>query len=44
MVVDTGIEPVTPSMSRKCATAAPIDRATPKLLEDFDGDGGGDGI
>ena len=26
MVVDTGIEPVTPSMSRKCATAAPIDR------------------
>ena len=24
-VVDTGIEPVTPSMSRKCATAAPID-------------------
>ena len=26
-MVDTGIEPVTPSMSRKCATAAPIDRA-----------------
>ena len=25
-VVDTGIEPVTPSISRKCATAAPIDR------------------
>ena len=25
-MVDTGIEPVTPSMSRKCATAAPIDR------------------
>ena len=24
-MVDTGIEPVTPSMSRKCATAAPID-------------------
>jgi hypothetical protein len=27
-VVDTGIEPVTPSMSRKCATAAPIDRVS----------------
>ncbi len=27
MVGDTGIEPVTPSVSRKCATAAPIARA-----------------
>ncbi len=31
MVVVTGIEPVTPSMSRKCATAAPYDRVL--LLE-----------
>ena len=33
MVVDTGIEPVTPSMSRKCATAAPIDRVFLVFLE-----------
>ncbi|MEY3676914.1 MAG: hypothetical protein RL351_141 [Actinomycetota bacterium] len=32
LVVDTGIEPVTPSMSRKCATAAPIDRAPQNFL------------
>ena len=39
-MVDTGIEPVTPSMSRKCATAAPIDR----LFEKQVNLGGGDGI
>ena len=32
-MVDTGIEPVTPSMSRKCATAAPIDRVFLVLFE-----------
>ena len=33
LVDDTGIEPVTPSMSRKCATAAPIVRSVKLLLE-----------